>query len=173
MAKGCIHIYCGEGKGKTTAAFGLALRALGCDISAWIYQFLKPSPSGEALALAHFERARVLRAQESPNTPFLWEMNAQERAQCLQKQRELFNMVFECPADLIVLDEIFAAIQSGAIAEDALLRLLDEKQGSAEIILTGRNPGETVLKRADYITDMQKVRHPYDCGIHARRGIEY
>lgn len=173
MGEGRIHIYCGDGKGKTTAAFGLALRALGCEMTVWIYQFLKSSPSGEALALAHFEHAHILRAQESQGTRFLWEMDAQERAECLCKQRKLFDSVFECPANLIVLDEIFAAIESGAIAEDALLRLLDEKQGCAEIVLTGRNPGERVLKRADYITDMQKIRHPYDCGLNARRGIEY
>ncbi|NLD58675.1 MAG: cob(I)yrinic acid a,c-diamide adenosyltransferase [Clostridiales bacterium] len=166
-----MHIYFGDGKGKTSAALGLALRALGSGFSVCFAGFMKARPSGEIEALRRFENARVLRSDVA-DPRFLNELSPSERAEYLAGQRRLFLLIgFD--ADVIVLDEVFSAISCGALSEAELRAFLDRRPPSVEIILTGRDPGAEILKRADYITRMEKVAHPYDRGVPARRGIEY
>lgn len=169
---GLVHIYFGDGKGKTTAALGLALRALGDGFRVCVCQFLKSAKSGETEALKRFESAVLLRAEERSGK-FLWQMNENERAECLARQRELLERAAATEADLYVLDEALDAVQVGAFSLDALLERTEALRERAEIVITGHEAPEALLSKADYITRMQKLRHPYDHGVRARRGIEY
>ncbi|MPN21861.1 hypothetical protein SDC9_169243 [bioreactor metagenome] len=109
---------------------------------------------------------------EADDPRFLNEMSASERAGYLDGQRRLFLSI-DFDADVLVLDEVFSAISCGALSEAELCAFLDRRPPSVEIILTGRDLGAEILKRADYITRMEKVAHPYDRGVPARHGIEY
>lgn len=169
---GLVHIYFGDGKGKTTAALGLALRALGDGLRVCVCQFLKGAESGEVEALRRFENAMLLRAQEGTGK-FLWQMDEEERAACLSGQRALLDRAAAADADVYVLDEVTDAAQAGAFSIETLLKRLEALRGRGEVILTGHEVPDALLDRADYITRMQKLRHPYDHGISARRGIEY
>ena len=169
---GLVHIYFGDGKGKTTAALGLALRALGDGLRVCVCQFLKGADSGEVEALRRFESAVLLRA-EGGSDRFLWQMDEEERAAYLARHRELLKRAAAVDADVYVLDEAIDAAQAGAFSIEALLRQAEALRGRGEVILTGHEAPDALLDRADYITHMQKLRHPYDHGIHARRGIEY
>lgn len=169
---GLVHIYFGDGKGKTTAALGLALRALGDGLRVCVCQFLKGADSGEVEALGRFERAVLLRAGGCSDR-FLWQMDEEERAAYLARQRELLARALAVDADVYVLDEAIDAAQAGAFSIEALLRQAEALRGRGEVILTGHEAPDALLDRADYITRMQKLRHPYDHGTSARRGIEY
>ena len=169
---GLVHIYFGDGKGKTTAALGLALRALGDGLRVCVCQFLKDAESGEVAALGRFESAILLRAEDETGK-FLWQMDAGERAACLARQRELLERVSAADADVYVLDEAIDAMQAGAFSAETLLERVKALCGRGEVALTGHEAPEALLSGADYITRMQKLRHPYDHGIRARRGIEY
>ena len=169
---GLVHIYFGDGKGKTTAALGLALRALGNGWRVCVCQFLKGAKSGETEALERFEGAVLLRA-EGGTGKFLWQMDENERAACLAGQRALLERAAAVDADLYVLDEAIDAAQVGAFSMETLLKRVEALRARGEVALTGHEAPEALLSRADYITRMQKLRHPYDHGVRARRGIEY
>lgn len=169
-----IHAYYGEGKGKTCAAMGLALRALGHDRSIWIVQFLKGRLSGEAAMLTRMSGVTLLLGKA--DLPFVWEMtDAQKESTRVRHNQQLAcacDAVRQGRCDMLILDECFGAIETGLLDEKALIHFLDE-QPKAEIVLTGRVLPESVRERADYITLMQGERHPFDKGVAAREGIEY
>ena len=169
-----IHAYYGEGKGKTSAAMGLALRALGHDRRVIIVQFLKGSLSGEVKMLAQLPGTTVLTGK--PGLPFVWNMSQAEKAETRayhMRQFEQVRRLTEAGAcDVLVLDEVFGALETGLLDENALTALLDAAP-EVEIVLTGRVlPGE-IRKRADYITRMEGERHPFEKGVKARAGVEY
>lgn len=172
MEQGLIHIYCGDGKGKTTCAFGLALRCAGDGYPVRIAQFLKGSETGEVIAMRQMPNVELLRAKQG--TKFTFQMNDEEKAQARREHRALLEAAFAHTDGLrmLVLDEIMAACSTGMIEEEALLGFLKHKPAELEVIMTGRNPSGQLLELADYITEMKKIRHPYDRGIAARRGIE-
>ena len=176
MKKGLTHVYTGDGKGKTTAALGLALRAAGCGYRAAIYQFCKREPAGELQALKAVERVKVARAA-CEVIKSAWEMTPEEKAQWVEAQQSLFDEACEelCEgsADLVVLDEITGAVLGGAIDEKQLLYLVERKRRNVELVLTGRGASPALIAAADYVTEMRAVRHPYERGIPSRRGIEY
>ena len=169
-----IHLYCGDGKGKTTAAMGLALRALGRDRRVVICQFLKSGDSGERLALERFERAVILPVPEQ--LKFVFQMDEEEKAKTRQEMTDLFDraaqLVRDGRCDLLVLDEVCAAITTGMLDAKRVEAFLDEV-GETEVVLTGRDPAECLRKRADYITEMAACRHPFEQGKPARLGIEW
>ena len=162
MEKARIHIYCGDGKGKTTCAFGLALRCAGTGAQVRIAQFLKSGDSGEVTAMQQFDNVELLRAKQG--SKFTFQMNAAEKAQAARDHTQLLRM--------LVLDEIMAACTTGMVDTDELVSLIQARPPELEVVLTGRNPPQALLDLADYITEMKKIRHPYDKGITARRGIE-
>lgn len=170
-----VHIYHGDGKGKTTAAMGLALRMLGTGKRVFIVQFLKGRPSGEILALLKMEGVTVLRGR--PDTKFVFQMNQSEIDEITALQsRQLalaVSAAVEGRADLIVLDEALDAIAIGTLDESALLAGLAQIGSHTEVVITGRNPSVTLIRAADYVTEMKKEKHPFDQGITARQGIEY
>lgn len=166
-----LHLYCGNGKGKTTAAMGLALRAAGRDKRVVIAQFLKGADSGERLALAQFPQVTLLPV---PNTvKFSFRMTDEERQAEAQRYQQLLQLIRQEAQDcfLLVLDEACAAVNTGLLPLDDLLSCLDGL--TCEVVLTGRDPAPQLVERADYITSMEAVRHPFDRGVTAREGIEF
>lgn len=166
-----IHLYCGSGKGKTTAAMGLALRAAGRGKPVMIAQFLKGEDSGERRILERLPQVNLLPLPETIQFTFAMSEEEKEkekvRYQCMLKEIAYAAQVCE----LLILDEVCAAVNTGMISLQAILQLLDGL--TCEIVMTGREPAQELEQRADYITCMEKVRHPYDEGICAREGIEY
>jgi len=175
LKQGLIHIYCGEGKGKTTAASGLCLRACGEGLRVVIAQFFKDGESGEMRMLrehcgAHYisgyapgdEFVKSLVTGQTPDISRVKGLfaKAKEEAQRLQ-------------ADVLLLDEVFWGLHYGALTQEELIDYMRSKPACMELILTGRNPPQEVLDCADYISEIRCVRHPYEKGIGARRGIEY
>ena len=168
-----IHIYCGDGKGKTTAALGLICRHAGAGGRAVLAQFLKSLPTGELAALARLE-VPVYR-NELPHGFFpnmSEEMKQTVREMHDHTLAEVTQLARANACSLLVLDELCAALSLELIDREAVLSLLDD-HGNAELVITGRDPEEALLSRADYITEMKLVKHPYEKGVLARKGIEY
>ena len=170
MDKGLVHLYCGDGKGKTTAAMGLALRALGQGMRVVVVQFLKNGTSGELEPLKKLGAA-VYSGQ--PGAKFTFQMNAEEKAQATQENNARLAEALQQPCDLLILDEICAARNSGMVDEALAKQAVLERPQHREVVLTGRNPEAWMVEAADYITEMQPRRHPYEQGIPARKGIEF
>ena len=172
---GLVQIYYGDGKGKTTAAFGLAFRCAGWGRRVVIAQFLKSSPCGELTAAERFPTLTVLRSKGIHK--FTFQMNDEEKAVVAENCRTLLRQAAELAraeaARLLVLDEVISACNHGAVPEEALLEFLQNKPENLEVVLTGQNPSEALLAQADYVTEMKKVKHPFDRGVLARKGIEY
>ncbi|SHH94305.1 cob(I)alamin adenosyltransferase [Sporobacter termitidis DSM 10068] len=175
MSKGLIHVYYGYGKGKTTAALGLALRAAGCGLKVVIVQFLKDSNTGELNALKLLPNVTVLRGTAA--RAFTRDMTPEQLAETRKIQNANFEKALELVGSgecgLLILDEALDAYQLGLLDKAAFLDLVCRKPDSLELVITGHRPDEEILGRADYVTEMVKVRHPYDSGISARRGIEF
>ena len=161
-ARGLVHIYCGDGKGKTSCAAGLALRAAHSGMQVAILQFLKDGTSHEMQALAALPNVTVLAGKVCE--AFFWNMTDQEKTATRRLHDELLDKAAALPCDLLVLDEACAAVN---------LKLVDTDKLRALLVLTGRDPADFLLDRADYITEMVKRRHPFDKGIPAREGIEF
>lgn len=170
-----VQAYYGDGKGKTSAAMGAALRALGHRRRVFIVQFLKGRMSGEAKMLSSMNGVTLLMGK--PNLPFSWEMTPQERAETAQYHWQQFerakSAAFDGQCDMLVFDEILGAIESGLFDEVALLNFLDNAPKDVEVILTGRTLGQAVRDRAQYITKLVCEEHPFAKGTSAREGIEY
>ena len=167
-----IHLYHGNGKGKTTAAMGLALRMAGRNRSVVIAQFLKGSDSGERTALAQLPQVTLLEIPSS--IKFSFQLSPQERLSEQARYQSLLEQLCSCcvpPSGLVVLDEVCDAVNAGLLPLDHLLSFL--KTTEAEIVLTGRDPAPELIALADYITCFEKQRHPYDKGCAARCGVEF
>lgn len=167
---GLVHLYWGEGKGKTTAAMGLALRSLGAGRKVVVVQFLKGGPSGEIPLLEQLG-ARVFRGKAGQK--FTFQMTEGEKAETKALQTENLRRALALKADLLVLDEACAAWQKDLADRDLLKQaVLDRPQGR-EVVLTGRNPPDWMGEAADYVTEMKCHRHPFEQGIPAREGVEF
>ena len=172
--RGLVHLYCGDGKGKTTAAMGLVLRFAGHGKTVCVVQFLKNSPSGEIAALERIPGVTVLRGKAG--APFTFAMNEKERRRTREIHDENFRRACRIAEDgcaLLVLDEAVGALRMGLLDRQAVLEFLDHRPENLEIVLTGRGPDAALLERADYITEMKKKKHPFDTGVAAREGVEY
>jgi len=173
---GLVHIYYGNGKGKTTAALGLALRASGSGKKAVIVQFLKDWSSGELESLALIPNITVLRGKASGGV-FIHEMTDEQRAATTlihnNNLKQALKLQSEGTCDILVLDEVIDAINLNVLDPALINELLDSKPDGLELIITGHNPSASLLQRADYITEMVKHKHPYDEGVTARKGIEF
>lgn len=170
---GLIHLYCGDGKGKTTAALGLALRAAGAGKQVVFTQFFKDGSSSEMKPLAALPGVRVFHADTVRG--FYRNMTPSQREQAGKDYTALFRQVTQAAqeADLLILDEIVSACNRGVVPEKLVTDFLREKPARLEVVLTGRNPSAALLELADYVTEMRKLRHPFDRGIGARKGIEF
>ena len=173
MEQGLLHIYCGDGKGKTTASLGLALRAAGSGLQVVYVQFLKDGRSSEFQILGRLENVTLLPPEKTFG--FFWNMGEAERREAIAFYTEHFRRAAELAveADLLVLDEVIGACGRGAVPEGELLAFLKHRPAGLEVVMTGRNPSDTLLAIADYVTEMRKIKHPFDQKIRARRGIEF
>lgn len=170
---GLIHIYCGDGKGKTTAAVGLAVRAAGAGKKVIFTQFFKDGSSSEIKVLQGVENIQILHCN---TVRVFWKrMTDEQKAKVSADHTGFFAEIIQLTrnADLLILDEIISACNHGTVAEAAVTDFLRSKPERLEVVLTGRNPSERILRLADYVTQMQKIKHPYDRGIAAREGIEF
>lgn len=181
---GLIHIYTGDGKGKTTAAFGLALRALGCGLKVLCIQFLKGEgpPSGEVKALEKVKGITVIRHRQIH--PMFWRKSIrQDKARYADELSKLRSSLVSSIGDagrlmksrrydLVILDEIINAASSKIIDQKIILDLIRSRPKDVELILTGRGASKELMAAADYVTQMQEIKHPYRRGIKSRQGIE-
>lgn len=171
---GLIHIYCGDGKGKTTAALGLALRCSGNGNRVLIVQFLKSRPTGELNSLKMLPQIEVMRGKT--NGKFTFQMNGEEKSRAKAEYMSLFEKVkLKCSSeafDMLILDEVVGACNAKVFDLDALVEFLQKKPQELEVILTGRNPARELLNLADYVSEICKRKHPFDKGIPARVGVE-
>ena len=174
--KGLIHFYYGNGKGKTTAALGLALRAAGCGKKVVVVQFLKDWKCGEISALALLPNVSVFRGKSS-GAMFFHEMSEKEKAATKTIHDENLMKALELQkngqCDLLVLDEAVDAYQLGALDAALFEGLIGSKPAPLELVVTGHNPDSRLIGLADYVTEMVKHKHPYDEGVAARKGIEF
>lgn len=170
-----LHVYTGPGKGKTTAAMGLALRGLGHGFPVLVAQFMKKGDSGELIALRKLG-ARVLTAP--PISGFTFRMDDETRRRTAAEQSGLIPQILhELPLlspKTIVLDELCAALNAGMISREDASALLDAALICGETAVTGRDAPDWLLKRADYVSRLLAEKHPYASeGLAARKGVEW
>lgn len=175
MKQGLIHIYCGDGKGKTTAATGLAVRACGSGMKVLFVRFLKNENSAELCVLDQIPGIEVIHLPHSYG--FYQKQTDVQKNETKKMYVNLWqsavSRVREESFDMLIMDEFMAADRYDLIPHEEAVAFLKEKPEGLEVVLTGRNPSEDLIELADYVSEIQKVKHPYDSGIHARRGIEY
>lgn len=172
MDKALVHFYCGEGKGKTTAAIGLAVRASGAGLRVLFAQFLKGRPTAELISLKKLG-IKILRCDEVQK--FVPYMTEDELEQCKSLYKNLFDRIAGSvhDYDVVILDEIFFAVETGIIGLQTVSEFIKTRPKTAELVLTGRKYPSQLEDLADYISDIHSIKHPFDKGINARYGIEY
>ena len=183
---GCVHLYCGDGKGKTTAAIGLAVRAAGAGKQVVAARFLKTDQSGEVEILKRLPEVTLIPCEKTFG--FTWKMTDEVKREAADYYKSMFETAC-CEAVkrcgkmedsrsrkiqnnetcdvLLVLDEVCASLSSGLLELTDIVDFLDHRPADLEVVMTG------LLLRADYVTEMEKIKHPFDRKILARRGIEY
>jgi cob(I)alamin adenosyltransferase len=168
---GLVHLYIGDGKGKTTASVGLALRAFGRDKKVIFSQFLKSGITGE---LKPLEKLGIKVIRSTKNFGFTHLMDEKTKNECMEERKNIVNRIYEAleleKIDLLVLDEILDALNTDMLPEETLRSLVENKE--LELVISGRNPPSWLLERADYISEVKKIKHPFDKGVNARIGIE-
>ncbi|MGN0658077.1 MAG: cob(I)yrinic acid a,c-diamide adenosyltransferase [Emergencia sp.] len=171
---GLVHIYCGEGKGKTTCSVGLTVRACGFGLHVLFMQFLKSGDSSELSILRGLPGIEVYGTK--PVKKFSFQMTEEEKAEVRASNAEQFaevqRMLEADHYDMLVLDECLGAIEAGLLDEKVILDFLKNRPEQLEVVLTGRYPSDELVELADYVSRIDKVKHPYDRGIPARAGIE-
>lgn len=167
---GLVHLYYGDGKGKTTAAMGLALRALGSGKRVAVLQFLKGGQSGEIPLLEQLG-AKLYRGKAGQK--FVFQMNDAEKAETRALQNANLAAAMAEPADLLVLDEAGSAWELDMVDKALLQQAVLQRPAGQECVLTAHAAPQWMLDAADYVTEMKCLRHPYQKGITARKGIEY
>ena len=173
LSKGYVQVYTGDGKGKTTAALGLALRAAGHGMRTYVGQFMKGQHYGELEALRdhphitieQYGDVRCIRREEV--TP----EHVAQAQRGLERAREAM-LALRGQYDIVVLDEVNVAIWFGLLAVEEVLTFLDQKPEYVEVILTGRRAPQELIERADLVTEMREVKHYYQQGVASRDGIE-
>lgn len=176
MRKGLIHIYTGEGKGKTTAATGLAVRAAGQGLKVLFVQFFKADDavSGEKEIFKNIPQIELIRS--NVRHP-IFTKEKTDRDALKKSIAETFETVKQRIASehiyLLVLDEINSVISGGWLGIDEVIDFLENRPANLEVVLTGRDAHVELVKMADYVTEMLKIKHPFDSGVKAREGIEY
>lgn len=176
LDKGLIQVYTGDGKGKTTAAIGQGIRAYGNGLKVIMVQFLKSGYTGELKVIEELgENFKLYRFEKKRD--FIWNLSDAEIEEVKQEVRQGFEFVKEVIAegkcDVLILDEMMGVLSNGFITVDELKAELLSKKTNMEIVLTGRNVPEEIVEAADLVTEMKLIKHPFEKGIGARKGIEY
>lgn len=165
-----IQVYTGNGKGKTTAALGLALRAAGAGMEVYIAQFAKGRPTSELIPLKKIKNIRIERFGSGA---FIKKAVGSERARALQGLNAALKALHSKKYDMVILDEVNVVVDLGLLSPRELGKLLCCAPAQKEVVLTGRNAPPEVLERADLISHIEEVRHYFRKGVKARKGIEY
>lgn len=173
---GLIHVYTGNGKGKSTAAFGLGLRAFGAGKTVYTIQFLKTAYSSELSVIKQFEpKWKVFRFETEKG--FFWNLSDNEKETLKKEVEEAFdfaeNVMKTKECDLLILDEIMGTLANKLLDVKQVVKALNNKHPDIEVVMTGRNVPEDISEIADYVTEMKCLKHPYEQGIPAREGIEF
>jgi cob(I)alamin adenosyltransferase len=172
-SRGLVQVFTGDGKGKTTAALGTVIRALGHGLRVCIIFFMKGDyPYGECEILSQLPNVKIARfgSQQfiDPNN-----IKPEEKEQARQALATAREAVLSGSYDLVVLDEVNLAVAWNLVELDEVIKLINDKPRNVELILTGRKADTRLIQMADLVTEMLKIKHPYDEGIKARKGIEY
>jgi len=170
---GLVQVYTGNGKGKTTAALGLALRAFGHGLRVYVGQVLKGTSYGE---LAGAERLAPLVTIEQyglPEQVHADEPSPEQRAAAREGLAKAKEALAGARYDIVILDELAVALNYGLVSEAEVLAAIDERPPHVELVITGRNAPASVLDRADLVSEIREVRHPFSTGVEARPGIEF
>jgi len=176
LQKGCIQVYTGNGKGKTTAALGLGVRAVGRGLKVYMVQFLKGSDTGELHSLNKLEPDFKIFRFERPRG-FFWTLSEEEKLELkkdIDKGFEFCKQVVknnEC--DVLIIDEIMGVLGNKLLEMSEVVELLKSKPQGMEIILTGRNVPQEIMDIADLVTEMKDIKHYFNDGVPARKGIEF
>lgn len=172
--KGLIIVHTGPGKGKTTAALGLAFRAVGSGLKVLMVQFIKGSwHYGELDAAAAFGERFVIRPMGRGFVKLGGELNPKDKRAAEEAWSFAREKIFSGEYDMIVLDEINYALNYGLLPLEPVVDALKQKPEMVHVILTGRNAPSSIVELADLVTEMREIKHPYQKGIEAQRGIEY
>ncbi len=171
LKKGLVQIYTGCGKGKTSAAFGLALRAAGAGLKVYICQFIKSKTYSELKTL---KKINGLRIEQFGRGCFIKGRPKKEDVRRADEGlQKAMASVSSGKYDVAILDEINVALRLGLIKTENIIKLIKDKPKHVELVLTGRGCPRLLFKYVDLITEMKEVKHPYQKGLKARRGIEY
>jgi len=175
MEKGLVHIYTGNGKGKTTSAIGLGIRAYGRGFKVYMAQFLKSAETGELNVLKTLEPGFTVKRFDMVNK-FTWNMNDAEKRETGEGINRLFDTAVEDTGsqawDMLILDEILGAIKGGFISLQKVVEFVKNKPQGLELVMTGRAAPEELMALSDYVSEINPIKHPMDKGIGARIGIE-
>ncbi len=172
--KGLVHIYTGTGKGKTTAAIGLGIRACGTGRKVLMVQFLKGRTSGEEAVINRLAPDFEIRKHKKFDK-FSWQLSSGEKEELKPDILGLFEYAVNSAEgrDLIILDEIMAAVNTGFIELERVTGFVKNKPEGLELVLTGRDAPSELVELADYVSDINEVKHPMSKGIPAREGVEF
>ena len=184
---GLVHVYTGDGKGKTTASLGLALRALGNGYKVYMIQFLKSGFTGELKSAEQFSslfdieqygvdaltnKEEIMQNLREQKAKFVFQPDELEKEAARIALEKAYAVVKDGKHEMLILDEINVALDKGLIQMDDVKRLLDNHD-NIELVFTGRDAPEALYQYADYVSNIQRIKHPWQKGIIARKGIEY
>lgn len=176
LKKGLVHVYTGNGKGKTTAALGQGFRSAGRGLKVYMIQFLKSNNTGELHSCKQLGDCFKIFRFESKRD-FFWKLSEEEKQELKNEVHQAFEFikqaVCESKCDVLIMDEILGAINNNLIEAQQVCELIRSKPEHLELILTGRNAPECIIELADYVSQIEAVKHPMEQGIGAREGIEY
>ncbi|HEX58691.1 MAG TPA: cob(I)yrinic acid a,c-diamide adenosyltransferase [Methanomicrobia archaeon] len=173
LEKGCVHVYTGDGKGKTSAALGLALRAIGHGMRVFMVQFIKGIENqeyGEIIAAQRIKNFTVVQFGAGFVGRHAKEVDKLSARYGLKYAKEAMK---SGRYDVVILDEINMAVYYGLVDEEAVVELIKSKPEGVELVLTGRYASPKIMELSDYVTEMRMVKHPFEKGLAARKGIEY
>lgn len=175
ISRGMVHIYTGDGKGKTTVALGLALRALGWGLKVMMVQFIKGyGEIGEIKFAEKYPEDFAIRQFAIDLKRNIDEQKVLERKKEAEEAMAFAEeVVNSAKFDVVILDELAIAVHFGLIDVERVLILIRNKPESVELVITGRNAPEKLLEAADYVTEMRLTKHPYERGVQARPGVDY
>lgn len=176
LKRGYVDIYTGNGKGKTTAAIGQGVRACGSGLKVYMVQFLKTYATGELKSIKKLEPDfKIFRFEKKRD--FFWNLNDDEKAELKEEVREAYDFCTETlkniKCDVLIMDEIMGVIKNELLSKEDILKLIEIKPNSVELILTGRDVPDEIAQKADLITEMKEVKHYFNKGVPARKGIEF
>jgi cob(I)alamin adenosyltransferase len=176
LEKGYVQVYTGNGKGKTTAAVGQAVRSAGNGLKVYMLQFLKTEPTGELeIAKLIGDNFQIFRFECKKG--FFWTLNNEQKAMLKKEVNNAYNFAMEViknnSCDVFILDEIMGVLSNKLLEEGQIIDLIENKPINMELILTGRNVPDSIKDMADLVTEMKEIKHYMEKGVYSREGIEY